>query len=112
MLYRVPPLWPDLNRRAVTNRGPDFLDRRIADCNAAVGPAFALSLLIKPASDQHDSKNQSACAQERRNDVRRVFRGLKFQIPDVSDLLGLLGREYRDREPEQPKNDQNRSPNH
>ena len=59
-----------------------------------------LALLIEARSDQYDVKNQSASAKELWDDVRRAFRGLKFQIPDPGHVLGLLGREYRDREPD------------
>jgi hypothetical protein len=57
-----------------------------------------LALLIEARSDQYDTENQSASAKNGRDDVRRAFRALKFQIPDPRHFLGLL--EPRER-PEQ-----------
>src|ERR1039458_1437903 len=62
-------------------------------------PPCALPLLIEARSDQYDAKNQGASAEHRRDDVRRVFGGLEFQVPELGHVLGLLGGEYGDREP-------------
>ncbi|MDA8250624.1 MAG: hypothetical protein M0Z28_15835 [Rhodospirillales bacterium] len=70
--------------------------------------AAALTLPIEPCSDQYDPGNQSASAKERRDDVRSLFRRLKLQVSDLGHVLGLVGLEHGDREPEQPDKNQNR----
>jgi hypothetical protein len=72
---------------------------------------FGLSLLIEARADQYDTKNQSTAAKEGRDDVRRAFRGLKFQISHPRHVLSLLGRKDRDCETDQTKNNENRSDN-
>ena len=72
-------------------------------------PTSSLALLIEAHSHQDSTKNQSTSAKKRRDDMRRAFRALNFQIPDLGNVFGLLCREYRDREPRQPMKDQSDS---
>jgi hypothetical protein len=65
-----------------------------------------LSLLIKSRSDNQDAKNHGAPADKWRDRERFVFSGLQLQIADMGYFLGLLGREYRNRDRDQSEEDQ------
>src|SRR5437899_2295867 len=67
---------------------------------------------VETRSDQDDAENQGSPAHYRRNDMGGVFGGLELEVADFRDLLRLLGRKYRNREPEEAEKDQNYATNH
>lgn len=108
---------PSCNDHAHCERVLDFSARALPSKNQLGAQrrqerSMALSLLMEARSDQHDTKSQSAAASKWRDRIIPVFRGLQFQVPYPGDLPCFLCCENRDRQGQQPQENQHRPADH
>src|SRR3984957_2775327 len=75
--------------------------------NRRVG--FASAPLIKSGAHQYDAKHQSAAADDRRDDIGFLLGGLHVERADFRDVLSVLRGEDRNREGDDPGEDQHRA---
>jgi hypothetical protein len=65
------------------------------------------ALSIEARADQYDTESYRASANERRDCVRSGLRGLKFEVPNLRHVRGLLCRKHGDRKPEPSNKNKN-----
>src|SRR5579862_50765 len=85
---------------------PVFRPGLRASSSAVTTPSGRASL-HGTGADQHETNDQNAARNHRRNDMRRAFGGLKLQIADLRDVLRLFGRKHGNREAEHAEKPQN-----